>query len=124
MTKLSACPEMSQPVATLYGLIEATMEKALQGPAELSVVEYTVLDALKRQDGWHMRMQQLGRATELTPAGLELLEEARPVPEQAPLVQVLPQLHAVVPPPDSTQSGGEAKKTRPHGKFRGASLTE
>ena len=30
-------------------------------PADLSVVEYTVLDALSRQDGWHMRMQQLAR---------------------------------------------------------------
>ena len=26
------------------------------------MVEFTVLDALSRQDGWHMRMQQLARA--------------------------------------------------------------
>ncbi|ALE04972.1 MarR family transcriptional regulator [Arthrobacter sp. ERGS1:01] len=133
-------------LAALHGLIEASMEKALQAAAELSVVEYTVLDALSRQDGWHMRMQQLGRATalspsattrlvnrledrglltrilcqddrrgiytELTPSGLELLKRARPVhdealecalaeaallPELAPLVVALPQLHAVVP---------------------------
>jgi len=32
------------------------------------VVEYTVLDALSRQDGWHMRMQQLARATALSPS--------------------------------------------------------
>jgi DNA-binding MarR family transcriptional regulator len=29
-------------------------------------VEYTVLDALSRQDGWHMRMQQLTRAAALS----------------------------------------------------------
>ena len=38
----------------------------LQAEHELSVVEYTVLDALGRQDGWHMRMQQLARATALS----------------------------------------------------------
>lgn len=133
-------------LAALHGLIETSMEKALQSDAKLSVVEYTVLDALARQDGWHMRMQQLGRATalspsattrlvnrledrglltrilcaddrrgiytELTAAGSELLATARPVhdealecalaeaaalPELAPLVEALPQLHAVVP---------------------------
>ncbi|RYJ07285.1 MAG: MarR family transcriptional regulator [Actinomycetales bacterium] len=31
-----------------------------------SVVEFTVLDALSRQDGWHMRMQQLARAAALS----------------------------------------------------------
>jgi DNA-binding MarR family transcriptional regulator len=31
-------------------------------------VEYTVLDALNRQDGWHMRMQQLARAAALSPS--------------------------------------------------------
>lgn len=30
------------------------------------MVEYTVLDALSRRDGWHMRMQQLARATALS----------------------------------------------------------
>jgi DNA-binding MarR family transcriptional regulator len=30
------------------------------------VVGYTVLDALSRQDGWHMRMQQLARAAALS----------------------------------------------------------
>eukprot|EP01133_Synstelium_polycarpum_P024988 gene24988-29988_t len=108
---------------------------------KLSVVEYTVLDALSRQDGWHMRMAQLARAaalsssattrlvnrledrglltrilcaddrrgiyTELTPAGRELLESARPThdatleaaldeacktPELAPLVRALHEL--------------------------------
>ncbi|MCR1163559.1 MULTISPECIES: MarR family winged helix-turn-helix transcriptional regulator [Micrococcaceae] len=53
-------------LAALHGSIEAELEKALQAASELSVVEYTVLDALSRQDGWHMRMQQLARATALS----------------------------------------------------------
>lgn len=100
-------------LASLHGMIETRLERALSDAAGLSVVEYTVLDALSRQDGWHMRMQQLGRAaalsasattrlvnrledrglltrivcaddrrgiyTELTPAGRDLVEGARPV---------------------------------------------
>ena len=130
-------------LAALHGLIEAELERSLQAEAQLSVVEYTVLDALSRQDGWHMRMQQLARATalsasattrlvnrledrglltrilcaddrrgiytELTPSGIALLEQSRPVhdatleralaeaqevPELAPLVDALPRLHA------------------------------
>jgi DNA-binding MarR family transcriptional regulator len=53
-------------LAALHGRIEAALEKELQAGHELSVVEYTVLDALSRQDGWHMRMQQLARATALS----------------------------------------------------------
>ncbi|MCD4850158.1 MarR family transcriptional regulator [Arthrobacter sp. AK01] len=53
-------------LAALHGSIEAELEKSLQASSELSVVEYTVLDALSRQDGWHMRMQQLARATALS----------------------------------------------------------
>ncbi|MFJ6454184.1 MarR family winged helix-turn-helix transcriptional regulator [Paenarthrobacter sp. NPDC091669] len=53
-------------LAALHGSIEAELEKALQASSDLSVVEYTVLDALSRQDGWHMRMQQLARATALS----------------------------------------------------------
>ncbi|BCW58335.1 MarR family transcriptional regulator [Paenarthrobacter nicotinovorans] len=53
-------------LAALHGSIEAALEKALQASSDLSVVEYTVLDALSRQDGWHMRMQQLARATALS----------------------------------------------------------
>jgi DNA-binding MarR family transcriptional regulator len=132
-------------LAALYGLIEAELERSLQAEAQLSVVEYTVLDALSRQDGWHMRMQQLARATalsasattrlvnrledrglltrilcaddrrgiytELTSAGIKLLEQARPIhdatleralteaqqaPELAPLVAALPGLRARV----------------------------
>jgi DNA-binding MarR family transcriptional regulator len=53
-------------LAAVHGLIEARLEKALQGEHQLSVVEFTVLDALDRQDGWHMRMQQLARAAALS----------------------------------------------------------
>ncbi|MFI9327031.1 MarR family winged helix-turn-helix transcriptional regulator [Kitasatospora sp. NPDC052868] len=53
-------------LAALHGLIDAALEKALQAELRLSVVEYTVLDALSRQDGWHMRMQQLARAAALS----------------------------------------------------------
>jgi DNA-binding MarR family transcriptional regulator len=54
-------------LAALHGLIEAELERALAA-VQLSVVEYTVLDALDRQDGWHMRMQQLARAAALSPS--------------------------------------------------------
>ncbi|WP_406206262.1 MarR family transcriptional regulator [Kitasatospora sp. NBC_01560] len=53
-------------LAALHGLIDTALEKALQTEHQLSVVEYTVLDALSRQDGWHMRMQQLARAAALS----------------------------------------------------------
>lgn len=53
-------------LAALHGLIEGELERALQSEHQLSVVEFTVLDALNRQDGWHMRMQQLARAAALS----------------------------------------------------------
>lgn len=53
-------------LAGLHSLIDAALEPALQQGHRLSVVEYTVLDALSRQDGWHMRMQQLAGATGLS----------------------------------------------------------
>lgn len=53
-------------LAALHGKIEDRLEKALQKEHELSVSEYTVLDVLARQDGWHMRMQQLARAVVLS----------------------------------------------------------
>ncbi len=53
-------------LAALHGLIEGELERSLQDGSKLSVVEYTVLDALSRQDGWDMRMQQLARATALS----------------------------------------------------------
>lgn len=52
-------------LAALYGLIETRLETALR-KHDLSVVEFTVLDSLSRQDGWHMRMQQLARAAALS----------------------------------------------------------
>ncbi|AGZ42160.1 MarR family winged helix-turn-helix transcriptional regulator [Actinoplanes friuliensis] len=55
-------------LAALHGLLETALEKALTSAVSLSVVEYTVMDALRRQDGWHMRMQQLGRAAALSPS--------------------------------------------------------
>ncbi|QYF73591.1 MULTISPECIES: MarR family winged helix-turn-helix transcriptional regulator [Cryobacterium] len=53
-------------LAALHGRIETVLERALQGGFDLSVVEFTVLDALSRQHGWHMRMQQLARAAALS----------------------------------------------------------
>ncbi|WP_418908644.1 MarR family winged helix-turn-helix transcriptional regulator [Glutamicibacter endophyticus] len=55
-------------LAALHGIIEAALEKDLGAQVGLSVVEYTLLDALSRQDGWHMRMAQLARATALSPS--------------------------------------------------------
>ena len=53
-------------LAALHGPPEESLEKALQAGFGLSVVEFTVLDTLDRQDGWHMRMQQLSRAAALS----------------------------------------------------------
>lgn len=53
-------------LAALHGLIDAELERALQSHHDLSVVEFTVMDSLSRQDGWHMRMQQLARAAALS----------------------------------------------------------
>ncbi|SMX87835.1 DNA-binding transcriptional regulator, MarR family [Brevibacterium sp. 239c] len=53
-------------LAALHGLIETELERSLQREHGLSVVEFTVLDALSRQDGWHMRMRQLARAAALS----------------------------------------------------------
>ncbi|MDQ1609528.1 MAG: hypothetical protein QOE16_2260 [Microbacteriaceae bacterium] len=55
-------------LAAIHAMIEAELERALVASVDLSVVEYTVLDALNRQDGWHMRMQQLARAAALSPS--------------------------------------------------------
>lgn len=55
-------------LAALHGIIDAALEKDLSKEVGLSVVEYTLLDALNRQDGWHMRMAQLARATALSPS--------------------------------------------------------
>ncbi|GAA0034053.1 MarR family winged helix-turn-helix transcriptional regulator [Brevibacterium metallidurans] len=53
-------------LAALHGLIDTELERSLAREHGLSVVEFTVLDALSRQDGWHMRMRQLARAAALS----------------------------------------------------------
>jgi DNA-binding MarR family transcriptional regulator len=53
-------------LVALHSFIDAALEKDLQQAHGLSVVEFTVLDALSRQVGWHMRMQQLARAAALS----------------------------------------------------------
>ena len=55
-------------LAALHQLIESRLEKELQRAHDLSVVEFTVLDALARQDGFHLRMAQLSRAAGLSPS--------------------------------------------------------
>jgi DNA-binding MarR family transcriptional regulator len=49
-------------LAALHSRIEQRIERALQAEHDLSVSEYAVLNVLSRQDGWHMRMQQLADA--------------------------------------------------------------
>lgn len=53
-------------LAALHARLESRIERALQDAHGLSVSEYTVLDVLSRQDGWHMRMQQLAGAVVLS----------------------------------------------------------
>ncbi|GAA1307417.1 MarR family winged helix-turn-helix transcriptional regulator [Pseudonocardia xinjiangensis] len=53
-------------LAALHARLDEALERALQSGFGLSVVEYTVLDTLARQDGWHMRMQQLAGAAMLS----------------------------------------------------------
>jgi DNA-binding MarR family transcriptional regulator len=60
-------------LAALHNLIEGDLERALQAKHGLSVVEFTVLDALGRQDGWHMRMAQLARAAALSSSAITRL---------------------------------------------------
>ena len=74
-------------LAALHALIDGALERALQDGHDLSVVEYTVLDALSRQDGWHMRMQQLARAAALSPSATTRLVTR--LEERALLTRVL-----------------------------------
>ncbi len=53
-------------LAALHARLETRIERALQDAHGISVSEYSVLDALSRQDGWHMRMQQLANAVVLS----------------------------------------------------------
>ena len=73
-------------LAALHGLIETKLERALR-EVDLSMVEFTVLDALRRQDGFHMRMQQLARAAALSPSAITRLVNR--LEERALLTRVL-----------------------------------
>lgn len=53
-------------LAALHARIEDRLERALQQGHKLSVSEYTVLDVLARQDGFHLRMNQLSNAVVLS----------------------------------------------------------
>lgn len=46
-------------LASLHARIEAHVERVLQRAHKLSAREYSVLDALSRQDDFHLRMNQL-----------------------------------------------------------------
>jgi DNA-binding MarR family transcriptional regulator len=48
---------------SLHGLVEAELERALDG---LSLVEYTVLDALSEQQERHLRMHEVARVAALS----------------------------------------------------------
>ncbi|MFJ3382395.1 MarR family winged helix-turn-helix transcriptional regulator [Curtobacterium sp. NPDC090217] len=73
-------------LGALHSLIESHLEQALR-EVDLSVVEFTVLDALRRQDGFHMRMQQLARAAALSPSATTRLVNR--LEERALLTRVL-----------------------------------
>ncbi|MCI2419588.1 MarR family transcriptional regulator [Saccharopolyspora sp. K220] len=53
-------------LAALHARIEAELERVLSAEHGLSVSEYTVLDVLSRQDGFHLRMHQLANAVVLS----------------------------------------------------------
>ncbi|MFJ1765134.1 MarR family winged helix-turn-helix transcriptional regulator [Amycolatopsis sp. NPDC088138] len=53
-------------LAALHARIEDKLQRALERDHELSVSEYSVLDALARQDGFHLRMNQLANAVVLS----------------------------------------------------------
>lgn len=53
-------------LAALHNRIEAHIERALQAEHDLSVREFSVLDVLSRQDGYHLRMNELSDAVVLS----------------------------------------------------------
>ncbi|MFI5610596.1 MarR family winged helix-turn-helix transcriptional regulator [Amycolatopsis sp. NPDC051903] len=53
-------------LAALHARIEDRLQRELERDHELSVSEYTVLDVLARQDGFHLRMNQLANAVVLS----------------------------------------------------------
>jgi DNA-binding MarR family transcriptional regulator len=116
--------EQWRSLTALHGLVETALERALQDAHGLSSTEYTVLDAMSRQQHRHLRMHEVARVaalsgsaatrlvnrletrgliarvlcdddrrgiySALTPAGRELLEQARPA-HDATLKQTLEQ---------------------------------
>ncbi|MYS83092.1 MarR family winged helix-turn-helix transcriptional regulator [Embleya scabrispora] len=53
-------------LAALHNRIEAHIERVLQSEHDLSVREFSVLDVLNRQDGYHLRMNELSDAVVLS----------------------------------------------------------
>ncbi|WP_406279155.1 MarR family winged helix-turn-helix transcriptional regulator [Embleya sp. NBC_00896] len=53
-------------LAALHNRIEAHIERALQAEHDLSVREFSVLDVLDRQDGYHLRMNEVSDAVVLS----------------------------------------------------------
>lgn len=53
-------------LAALHNRIEAHIERALQAEHDLSVREFSVLDVLGRQDGYHLRMNEVSDAVVLS----------------------------------------------------------
>jgi DNA-binding MarR family transcriptional regulator len=126
---------MWRTLNALHGLVGAELERALDG---LSLVEYTVLDALSEQDERHLRMHEVARVaalsnsaatrlvnrleergliarilcdddrrgiySELTGAGRDLLEAARPAHDAA--------LARVLDEPEVTRLVGALQLTR------------
>ena len=54
---------MWRALNSLHGLVEAELERALDG---LSPLEFTVLDAMSRQDERHLRMHEVARVAALS----------------------------------------------------------
>ena len=54
---------MWRALNALHGLVAAELERALDG---LSLVEFTVLDAMSRQDERHLRMHEVARVAALS----------------------------------------------------------
>ena len=88
-------------LAALHGLIEVELERSLQAEHGLSVVEFTVLDALSDRRGIYTELTEQGRALlhQARPTHDKVLEaalsDAREQPELAPLVDSLHALDMV-----------------------------
>ncbi|WP_026197229.1 MarR family winged helix-turn-helix transcriptional regulator [Sciscionella marina] len=53
-------------LASLHARIEDRLERALRARHQLSVSEFTLLEVLSRQDGFHLRMSQVSNAVVLS----------------------------------------------------------